>query len=136
MNARRIASLVAVLALVATVANAGPTPTRGWQKTIKLEVTKAGVDVNAQALAVIGKKNGVEYFGVRVFANLKDGTVLTVMGEDKAGNRYMIGTMEIFLTSADLYLESKTNPSDVFPVLALARVSVDFGADEIVFGSF
>ena len=138
MNARRIASLAALLALVATVANAGPTPTRGWQKTIELQpAASAGVDdVVAEGLAIVGKKNGVEYFGVRVFAKMPDGAKFVVRGEDVNGFGFMIGTMEMFLGSASLYLESAKVPSDVFPVGELRRVSVVYGAQEVLFGTF
>lgn len=136
MNAKKILCLAALLALVATTATAGPRPQRGWSKQITLEPTDYGIPLEAKALATIGSKNGVEYFGIRLFCTEEDGTVMTVYADDASGVPFMVGTMEMFLGSASLYMESSKVPSDLFPVTELRNIWIEYDGEVMVNGSF
>jgi hypothetical protein len=124
------------MALIAAATHAGPIPQRGWKKEITLEPTAYGEPMDAKGIALIGVKNDVEYFGLRVFCTEPDGTRMTVYAEDSSGASFMVGSMDMFLGSASIYMESARYPSDVFPVVELRRIWVECGGESMLVGSF
>jgi hypothetical protein len=137
MKARTTLALAALICLAAaTTAAAGPAPTRAWKRQIQLEALDAGARLAATGTAMIGRKNGVEFFRLRASAQMVDGDAVTAWGIDNSGQLFLIGTMEMVLGSGVLDLVSSKDPSDVFPVGDLAAVVVTRHGEKILRGTF
>jgi hypothetical protein len=126
MNAKRILGIFLALAFVAAAGSAGiaTSPIKGYRRVVQLTPTEAGDALNAQGVVQYGIKNGVEYFGVRVFADLPDGAVVDIRVRDQKGQEFAVAKLEMFLGSGSMQVWSSKDPSDVFPVTDLSGVSV------------
>ncbi len=120
----------AVQAAPAEGPSTAPRPTTGWIQTVALE-GPASDGGSSFGILKMGGLGSNEYFRLRVYADLPDGTILPVIVEREVASpdgqdTFTVGTIEIQLGSGQLYLRSDVGYSvQVFPLSGLERVMVE-----------
>lgn len=117
--------------LIAAVAVAGPLPKGDFERTVKLDTSPYGREAQAFGYATMRSEDGIEMFGLRVFADLPDGTNLVVEVTNDKGV-LEIGTIRMFLGSGALELYSSMLPSAAFPLSTVHAVTVRDTRDKLL----
>lgn len=115
---------MAMIALLIASAAMAAGPVRGdFEQTYKMETTDEGTQFGAFGYVQLERRNGIEAFGLRVFAKLPDRSNLIVEVRNDLG-RFEVGTIEMFLGSGSLQLSSATDPSPAFPLAGVDHAEV------------
>lgn len=125
-NLRQFGAALLILLIASTAGAAGPlgTTVKGdFKQTVELWTTEYGDAFKAFGYCTVRRAQGTEMFGVRVFADLPDDTILVVTVTNDKGI-FEIGTIKMFLGSGALVLYSGLQPSPAFPVEYVKEVAV------------
>jgi hypothetical protein len=132
MNSLKTLGLGILILLVATtVGAAGPDIKGDFKETVKLVTSEYGLQYKAFGYCTVARGGGVEMFGIRVFADLPDGTNLIVSVTNDAGT-FDVGTITMFLGSGSLVMYSSLQPSPAFPLSDVDAVAVYDRKDELM----
>lgn len=116
--------LVMIALLAATAASADGVDLRGdYKRTYKMDTVDRTADYKLFGYLHLARSNGVEMLGLRVFADLPDGSNLIVEVRNKLG-QFEVGTIEIFLGSGSFRMYSSFAPSPAFPLDGLQAIEV------------
>jgi hypothetical protein len=132
-------TLIGIMSAALTLAAFGQigtdVPQEDKKVTIRLAPTKLGEELGFSGAAVKEVKGGVEMFGVRAVGDMPDGALLEVMIVTKKGEA-SVGTIEMFLGSGRLVLESTRDLSLAFPVSRLSGTYVSYRGEPLLSGRF
>ncbi|MBI3950579.1 MAG: hypothetical protein HY314_09010 [Acidobacteria bacterium] len=109
---------------------------------ISLQSTNLGKAMGAGGEAAIGERNGVQFFGVQVFADVEDGTVFRVIVNNgqrdfTAGKIIMeAGQGKLVLRSTFVPGTLEPQPQGIFPVTEIRSVRVADQGEDILTGEF
>lgn len=132
MNSLKTIGLgILILLLAVSAGAAGPDIKGDFKETVKMQTTEYGAQSKAFGYCSIARGNGVEMFGVRVFADLPDDSNLIVEVTTPKGT-FEIGTIRMFLGSGALVLYSSLQPSPAFPLLDVQAVTVHDTKDKLL----
>jgi hypothetical protein len=132
MNSLKVIGVGMMILLIAATAGAAGPGTKGdYKQTVKLRTSDYGLEVKAFGYCSVERANGVEMFGLRVFADLPDGANLIVEVGTRKGV-FEVGTIQMFLGSGALILYSSKLPSPAFPVEDVITVSVHDTTDKLL----
>ncbi len=113
-------------------------PKDSQQVVIALEPTAMGQELEAWGMALKEMKNGIQVFGVRVFADMKDlaGRSTVEVLIETADGTFNIGSIQVIMGSGLLELVSSEDPSEAFPVEKIRAVHVIYRGEGMLKGSF
>lgn len=132
MNSLKTLGLgILVLLIAATAGAAGPDVKGDFKETVKLVTSDYGLQFKAFGYCTVARGNGVEMFGVRVFADLPDDTNLIVEVSNDLGT-FEVGTIRMFLGSGSLVMYSSLAPSPAFPLSGVTAVTVHDRNDKLM----
>ena len=104
----------------------------GFKKVVKLRPTEWGRKLDAGGILKLRQEpNGGEYFAVRMFANVRDGAVFTVLVRRSSSTAntglYEVGSINMVLRSGILELKKPgDDTSKAFPVRGINGVIVKY----------
>jgi hypothetical protein len=132
MNSLKTLGLGILILLVATtVGAAGPDIKGDFKETVKLVTSEYGLQYKAFGYCTVARGGGVEMFGIRVFADLPDGTNLIVSVTNDVGT-FDVGAITMFLGSGSLVMYSSLQPSPTCPLSDVDTVAVYDRKDELM----